>query len=152
MTDRQRAIAKAHDIKHAARDFTIFQDETAVILARELLELVEENEKLKTANMYDDRDLNRAYANEPATPEWIEKHHCAYRTAFQARGQELDQLRAERDAAILELEKAVGKVGRAREALTKAGNELGVPQPGYPAPVANAAEIISACLKELEGS
>jgi hypothetical protein len=35
---------------------------------------------------------------------------------------------------------------RMREALRRAGNELGIPQPGYPAPVANAAEIIASAL------
>ena len=33
-------------------------------------------------NRYDDADMNRAQANEPATEEWFAKHHCAYRTKW----------------------------------------------------------------------
>ena len=42
------------------------------------------------------------------------------------------------------------KANRRRKALEAAGRELGVPQPGYPAPVANAAKIIAAALAEPE--
>jgi hypothetical protein len=55
----------------------------------------------------------------------------------------IDKIVAEKDAEIAELR--VGNA-RMREALDQAGKELGVPQPGYPAPVANAAKIIADAL------
>lgn len=36
-----------------------------------------------------------------------------------------------------------------RSAMRRAANELGVPQPGYPAPVANAANILRAALGDI---
>jgi hypothetical protein len=36
------------------------------------------------------------------------------------------------------------------EGLNRAANELGVPQPGYPAPVANAAEILRTVLRQIK--
>jgi hypothetical protein len=42
---------------------------------------------------------------------------------------------------------AEAEVERLRAAVTAACNELGVPQPGYPAPVANAAQILTEALE-----
>jgi hypothetical protein len=39
------------------------------------------------------------------------------------------------------------ELDEAKKVITAARNELGVPQPGYPAPVANAAEILAAFLE-----
>jgi hypothetical protein len=50
--------------------------------------------------------------------------------------------------ATLDRERA--HVAMLREQLQRAANELGVPQPGYPQPVANAAEIIAAALAATE--
>lgn len=45
-------------------------------------------------------------------------------------------------------EQQAEQVSRLRTALTAALNELGVPGPGYPAPVANAVEILRAALAD----
>lgn len=62
---------------------------------------------------------------------------------LQARVAELEEHVCRYEKRNIEL---VGQTDRLREALEAAANELGVPQPGYPAPVANAAEILRAAL------
>lgn len=39
-----------------------------------------------------------------------------------------------------------------KDALIRASNELGIPQPGYPAPVANAANILKAALAKADSA
>lgn len=46
-----------------------------------------------------------------------------------------------------QIRKLTEENARLREALEKIKNELGVPQPGYPQPVANAYEIAKAALE-----
>lgn len=82
-------------------------------------------------------------------PEVLESHTRAVA--------EVHALRAERDALsaeALEWSKSLGFVrgerDRYRAALEQARDELGVPQPGCPAPVANAANIIKAALEGKE--
>ena len=43
------------------------------------------------------------------------------------------------------------QLAQAREAIREAMNNLGVPQPGYPAPVAEAYRILDAALPPTEG-
>jgi hypothetical protein len=56
-----------------------------------------------------------------------------------------------RRLALAERDSIASKLATAVEALRYARDELGVPQPGYPAPVANAAERIRAALRKVEG-
>lgn len=51
---------------------------------------------------------------------------------------------------IIELRSAWSKLEKARGGIIAARNELGVPQPNYPAPVYNAAMFLRDTLKELE--
>lgn len=57
-----------------------------------------------------------------------------------------------REWAHEQVEKSLqSRLAKARDAMRNAMNEIGVPQPGYPAPVGNAYDILSRCLDEIGG-
>jgi septation ring formation regulator EzrA len=76
-----------------------------------------------------------------ATVPVVELSNLALRAAdtIEQQQAEIERLREGERAADKEIE-------RLREALAEIRNELGVPQPGYPQPVANAADIAHAAL------
>ena len=57
------------------------------------------------------------------------------------------QLERELTAKTAKCERLRQQLAEARNAAQRALNELGVPQPGYPQPVANAVEILTSALK-----
>lgn len=77
----------------------------------------------------------------PPPEHWIEQARALSPTLTQS-PVTIDKLV---QAALL-LDALAEEVWRLRGALIAAQRELGVPQPGYPMPVANAAEIIRAAL------
>jgi len=97
----------------------------------------------------------RIDASDPAHGDWlgdILERACDRIEALEA---ELHELRNTDTAQTIRLwvkshNDLEARCQRCREALERIRDELGVPQPGYPAPVANAAEIAREALRETD--
>jgi len=79
----------------------------------------------------------------------IEGIRLSERVNYDAGEQYIASLKKNRDVWRQHAGEFESKLAKAREGLINIRNELGIPQPGYPQPVANAAELAQRTLAEI---